>query len=84
MRDLKLHFAHDGKFVLEEKVVILMDAAASRVLDWQDAVGHLAALDRGKHLFKALAGRQLRVRTEPQRGRLTVRSRLALIRNTHA
>ena len=84
VRHLQQHLGHDRQLVLEQQVVVAVDAAANRVLDRQNAVGCLAAFDGGKHLVEALARHSRRVRTESQCRRFAIRARFALIGNFHS
>ena len=84
MHDRHLHLADDRQLVLDQQVVVAVDAAADRVLDRQHAIVRRSLLDRGKHVFEALAGNQLRVAAHQPRRRFAERSRFALICDLHA
>ena len=83
VRHLQQHLGHDRQLVLQQQIVVAVDAAADRVLDRQDAVRGFAVVDGGKHVLEVGARNCLRVRAEPQRRRFAVRPRFALIRNAH-
>jgi len=61
MDDRQLDFGHDGKLVLQEQVVIAMNAAADRILDRHDPVGRRTGVGRGEHLLETPARQQLRL-----------------------
>jgi hypothetical protein len=81
--DRELDLTDDRQRALEQQVVVAMDAAADRVLDWQDAVRRPACLNGVEHLVEAAAGRQRRVGIDSPGGRLAEGARLALIGNCH-
>ena len=79
----QLDLADDRQVVLEQQVVVAVDAAADRVLDRQDAVGRGAGLDGVEHLVEAAAGDQPRVGVDPPGRRFTEGAGFALIRDRH-
>ena len=50
-----------GRCVLEQQIVVAVNAAADRVLDRQHAVAGRPGLDRGEDLLEAPARQQLRL-----------------------
>jgi len=81
--DRHFHLADDRQVVLHQQVVVAMDAAADRVLDWQHAVMRGPLLDSGKHLFEAFTWDERRVAADQPRCRLAERARLSLIGDLH-
>ena len=57
VRDGQLDLADDRQVVLEQQVVVAVDAAADRVLDRQDAVRGPARRHGGEHVVERLARR---------------------------
>ena len=58
MDDRQFDLADDLELVLEQEVVVAVNGAADRVLDWQDAEGGLAALDRVEDVLEAGTGQE--------------------------
>ena len=83
MDDRQLDLADDRQVVLEQQVVVPVDAAANRVLDRQHAVGDRAGLHRVEGFFEAPAGQQVGVGVNPAGGGFAEGARLALIRDFH-
>jgi hypothetical protein len=75
--------ADDGQFVLDEQVVVPVDASADRVLHRQDPAGRPPLRHGGKYLFEAVARQYVRPRRKAQRRRFAVGAAFSLERNTH-
>ena len=84
MRDDQLHLADDGEVVLEQQVVVAMDAAADGVLHGQHAVSGAALIHGLEDELEALAGEQVGVVRVAKRGGLAIGPRLALIGDAHS
>ena len=84
MDDRQLDLADDRQLVLEQQVVVAVDAAADRVLDRQHAVSRpVPASTASKTSSKLAARQQLRVGVDPPRRGLAERARFSLIRDFH-
>ena len=81
VRDLQEHFGHHRQLVLEQQVVVAVNAAADRILDGQDPVRGFAGLHLDEHLVEAHARDRRGVRAESQRRRFAIRARFSLKRN---
>ena len=81
--DRQLDLGLNRQLVRHQQVVVAMNAAANRVLNRQDPVMGLPALDGGKHVLEALARQELRIRGDTPPGRLAERARLPLIGHLH-
>ena len=79
----ELHFPDDRQLVLDEQVVVPMDASPDRVLHRQDPSGRASLGHRREHVLKAAARHHRGLRRKPQRRRFAVGSRLPLERDTH-
>jgi hypothetical protein len=53
----QLDLADDRQLVLQQEIVVAVDAAADGVLHGQDAVGRAAAVHGGEDLFEGRAGK---------------------------
>jgi hypothetical protein len=83
VHDRQFHLADDRQVVLEQQVVVAVDAAADRVLDGQDAVRDAPARNRGEHFVEAVERDRFGVRAGAERRRFTVCARGALECDTH-
>ena len=83
MDDRQLDFRDNRQVVLEEQIVVAVDAPANRVLDRQHAIGGGAGLDAVKDLFETAAGDQVGIGIDPACRRLAERPQFALIRDLH-
>jgi hypothetical protein len=72
--DDQLGFSDDGEVVLEEQVVVDMDAAADRILDRKKPMRRPAFRHRGKYLFESIARDDLGAGPRLERRGLAVRS----------
>jgi len=78
-----LHFTDDRQLVLDEQIVVPMDASPDRVLHRQDPPGRASLGDRREHVFKAAARHHNGLRCKPQGRRFAVSAGFSLERNTH-
>ena len=83
MDDGELHLRHDRQLVLDEQVVVAVDAAADRVLERQAAVRRLARGDGVEGLLEAAARHQRRVVRHAPGGGFAEGTRFSLIRDLH-
>src|SRR5688572_27173978 len=83
MHDLQLGFGHDRQVVLEQQIVVAMDAAADRVLDGQQAMRRPSLTDRSEHVLELLARDGLDPRPRALRSHLAVRAGCPLKRDSH-
>ena len=81
--DRQLDFADDRQVVLDEQVVIAMNAAANRVLDRQDPVRRPSRRHRPEHVVERLAGNDVGVAAETEGRGFAVGARLSLERDAH-
>jgi hypothetical protein len=83
MHDRQLDLALNGQLVRDKQVVVAMNAAPDRVLNRQDSVAGLPALDGRKDVLEAPAREKLRIGDKPPPGCLAERARLPLIGHLH-
>ena len=76
-------FADNRELMLEQQVVVAMDAAADRIFDRKDAVAGGPRVDGAEDFFEAAAGHEVGARVHAPRRRLAERPKLPLIRDSH-
>ena len=81
--DRQLDLGLNRQLVRDQQVVVAMNTAPNRVLNRQNPVVGLPALDGGKHVLEALARQRLRIGGDAPPGRLAERARLPLIGHLH-
>ena len=81
--DLQLHLADDRQLVLDEEVVVAVDAAADRVLHRENAVRRASRFDGLEDVLEGAARKRLGGRRERQRRGLAVGARLSLVGDAH-
>src|SRR3954447_9182552 len=79
----QLHFADDRQFVLDEQIVVAMNAAADGVLHRQDPGRLTAPRSPGEDVLETAARQHVRFGREAKRGRFAVSARLTLECNSH-
>ena len=80
---LELHFPDDRQLVLDQQVVIAVDAPADGILHRHNAAGGAAPGDGAEHVLEAPARNRVGVRVECERRRLAVGAGLALVGDAH-
>ena len=83
VHDRQLHLADDREMMLDEQVVVAVDAAANRVLDRQDAVAGGPGVDGAEDLLEAPARDQLGVGVHQPRRRFAEGAELPLVGDPH-
>ena len=84
VHDRYFDLTHDRQVVLDEEIVVTVNAPADRVLDRQDPVRGRSVLDGVKHILEALARHERRVPAHEPRCGLAERAGLSLIGNLHS
>ena len=82
--DRQFHLSDDRKVVLDQQVVIPVDAAADRVLDGQDPVRRPGGRNRLEHLVERLAREHVGVVAVTERRGLAVGPGLPLVGDAHS
>ena len=83
MHHRELDLGDDRQLVLQQQVVVAMDAAANRVLDRQHAVRRRTGVDGGEDFLEAMARNEVRLQVHPSGRCFAERPRLALICDLH-
>ena len=81
--DAQFHLADDRQDVVDEQVVVAMDAAADGVLHRQDAVGGALVRHGGEHVFERGAGEDGGGGRVGEGGGFAIGAGLALERDAH-
>src|SRR6185295_5045580 len=79
----QLDLADDRQVVLEQQIVVAVDAAADGVLHRQDAVRRAGVAHRGEDFVEGRAGKRLRGGSELESRGLAVGPRLSLEGDDH-